>query len=158
MYQPQGVWEKLNVSSLSYKIGSLEFAPSYLQAGAIIFLSFLLILTLARLRHIYIHWSLGKTSMSMIFWGFLLAVVVEGFLLIGGRTLFTEILGWKSAPKPISNLLDIGRKKVVSVLGVTDEIPTSNAEMKPSLEELTNQYKSLTKDEARRFRENICSP
>lgn len=158
MYQPQGVWEKLNVSSLSYKIGSLEFAPSYLQAGAIIFLSFLLILTLARLRHIYIHWSLGKTSMSMIFWGFLLAVVVEGFLLIGGRTLFTEILGWKSAPKPISNLLDIGRKKVVSVLGVTDEIPTSSAEMKPSLEELTNQYKSLTKDEARRFRENICSP
>ena len=94
----------------------------------------------------------------MIFWGFILAVIVEGFLLIGGRTLFTEILGWKNAPKPISTLLDMGRNKVISVLGITDEIPTSNAKGKPGVDDLINQYKTLPEDEALKFRKSICLP
>jgi len=158
MQQIQDMWEKAITPGLSYKFGSINFSPSYVQAAAIVFLLFLLILTIARIRHLYIHWSLGKSSMSMIFWGFILAVIVEGFLLIGGRTLFTEILGWKNVPKPISNFLDIGRNKVISVLGITDEISTSNAKEKPKVNDLIDQYKALPENDALEFRKNICLP
>ena len=158
MQQIQNVWSKALAPSLNYKFGNINFSPSYVQAAAIVFLLFLLVLTIARVRYLYIHWSLGKSSLSMIFWGFILAVIVEGFLLIGGRTLFTEILGWKNAPKPISTLLDMGRNKVISVLGITDEIPTSNAKGKPGVDDLINQYKTLPEDEALKFRKSICLP
>ena len=158
MQQIQDVWKKAITPSLSYKFGNINFSPSYIQAAAIVFLLFLLVLAIARIRYLYIHWSLGKSSLSMIFWGFILAVIVEGFLLIGGRTLFTEILGWENAPKPISTLLDMGRNKVISVLGITDEIPTSNAKEKPNVDDLIDQYKSLPENEALEFRKNICLP
>ena len=158
MQQIQDVWKKAITPSLSYKFGNINFSPSYIQAAAIVFLLFLLVLAIARIRYLYIHWSLGKSSLSMIFWGFILAVIVEGFLLIGGRTLFTEILGWENAPKPISTLLDMGRNKIISVLGVTDEIPTSNAKEKPNVDDLIDQYMSLPENEALEFRKNICLP
>jgi len=158
MQQIQGIWKKAVAPSLSYKFGSVNFSPSYVQAAAIVFLLFLLVLTIARIRYLYVHWSLGKSSLSMMFWGFVLAVIIEGFLLVGGRTLFTEILGWDNAPKPISTILDMGRSKVISVLGITDEIPTSNAEERPNVGDLINQYKALPENEALEFRKNICLP
>lgn len=93
----------------------------------------------------------------MIFWGFLLAIIVEGFLLIGGRTMFTEILGWKNAPKPISTLLDAGRAKLVAVLGVTDEIPESVASAPRSYQNIISDYQSLSPKDAEMVRSFVCS-
>src|SRR4030067_1963214 len=103
----------LNKSIGTYNIKGIYIEPTYWQAFAIVFLLFLLVLTFARLRHLYVHWSVSKPAVSFIFYGFLLALVVEGFLIISGRTLFTEILGWKNAPKPVSTILDAGRVKLV---------------------------------------------
>jgi len=94
----------------------------------------------------------------MLFWGFLLALILEGFLILSGRTLFTEIVGWKNAPKPILNALDAGRNKLVDVLGVTDQIPTSTAREDPTLYDVISDFQSLSPDEAEKIRSMICQP
>lgn len=119
---------------------------------------FLLVLTLARLRYMFINWSFGKSAVAMLFWGFLLALILEGFLIIGGRTLFTEILGWEKTPEPILNAVDIGRNRLVDILGVTDEIPTSTAGENPNLNDVISDFQNLSPDEAEEMRSMICQP
>lgn len=154
----QQISQKTSVSTLNFNLGEFQFSPSYIQAAAIIFLLFLLVLTFARLRRMLVHWSLGKSGVAMLFWGFLLALILEGFLILGGRTLFTEIVGWKNAPKPILNVLDAGRDKLVDVLGVTDQIPISTAHEDPTLQGVISDFQSLSSDEAEEVRSTICRP
>ena len=144
--------------TFSFQVRGWQIEPTYWQAAAIVFLLFLLVITLARVRFLFLHWSLGKQNISMIFWGFLLALIVEGFLLIGGRTIFTEILGWKNAPKPISTALDAGRAKLVTVLGMTDEIPTSNANEPSTYQSVLDDYQSLSEHDAQMAKDFICRP
>jgi len=59
--------------------------------------------------------SLGAISIGLLkcpFWnyfGFLLALILEGFLLIGGKTILTSVLGLENPPAPISIALDAGK-------------------------------------------------
>lgn len=111
--------------TMDFKLpGGFVFAPSYLQAGLIVLLLFLLILTLGSLRHRYNNWTMGGVMPGVTF-GFLLAIFIEALLVAGGSTLFISVLGWKNAPKPISNVLDSGKTKLVDVLGESDQHPSS---------------------------------
>ena len=148
----------INKSFGVYNIKGIYFEPTYWMAGTIVLLIFLLIFTIARIRYLYVHWNLGKPSMSMLFWGFFLAFIVEGFLVISGRTLFTEILGWENAPKPISTIIDIGRKKLSDVLGAEDEV-SSNPDTKiASPEGILSSYEDLSSEDASKVRAAICEP
>lgn len=140
----------LNTSWGIYEIKGIYVEPRYWMAIALIVLAFLLLFTLARLRYLYVHWSFGKQSISMVFWGFILALIVEGFFLVFGKTLFTEILGWRSAPKPISTIMDIGRNKFVDVLGKSDEYK------KPTVTEVVNKFLDLNDDQAQEAKKFIC--
>ena len=147
---------KFLTKTFSFSLGKFDLSPQYWTVLAIIFLLFLLVLTLARLRYMYIHWSIAKPSLAMIFWGFLLAIIIEGFFLISGRTLLTEILGWENAPKPISTALDAGRAKLVNVLGVTKQIPVSHAGEAPTYSSVISDYETLSSSEAEEVRLKIC--
>jgi len=152
------LWEIINKSFGSYNIKGLYIEPTYWQAGAIIILIFFLLFTLARLRFLYVHWSLGHHALAMFFWGFLLALIIEGFLIIGGRTMLTEVIGWKNVPKPIGTALDAGRAKLVDVLGVTDEIPQSKAGQKPSYQSVVSDFQSLSPEDSDMVKSFICQP
>jgi len=89
--------------------------------------------------------------------GFFLALIIEGFMLIGGKTFLSEILGWKNPPKPISKLLDVGRQKMVNVLGINQEIPASDAANLNS-DDLINLYQSLPSSEAKKVKDSVCKP
>jgi hypothetical protein len=143
--------------TLNYKMGNFYFSPSYLQAGLIIFLLFLLVLTFARLRRLYLQWSL-KGALSMLFIGFFTALIIEGFFLIGGRTMFTELLGWKNPPKPISVALDAGREKLVKVLGVSSQIPSSKASEPLTAGKLLEFFAGLSASDQRAVKTIICKP
>jgi len=86
--------------------------PSYIQAAAIIFLFFLLVLMLGQFRKRLLDWHM-KGFVPGIAFGFIIAMLLEGFLIIGGRTALTEILGWKNPPRPVASALDAGRDKLV---------------------------------------------
>ncbi|OGM04012.1 hypothetical protein A2112_01165 [Candidatus Woesebacteria bacterium GWA1_42_12] len=140
--------------TFDFNLGSLTFSPTYVIAGAIVFLLFLLVLTLAQVRRHLLNWSI-KGGIFGISLGFLLALIFEGFLLIGGRTIITEFLGWKNAPKPIVNILDAGRAKLVKVLGVTDEIPVSSAKNYSS-DEVLDAFQSLSPKDQDKVRGMVC--
>jgi len=141
----------------SLNIGNFTISPSYLQAGAIIFLIFILLLSMANLRRHFLNWSI-KGSIFGIFWGFILALILEGFLIIGGRTALTEIIGWKDAPKPLVNLLDKGREKLVEVLGITAPVPESYAEKNKSYLDVLNDFRKLNVNESEKVKNAICKP
>lgn len=143
--------------TFSLKLGSLDISPTYWQAAAIVFLLFLLVLTLARLRRLFIKWSFSGWH-AWFFMGFLLALVLEGFFIIAGRTVVTELLGWKNPPKPISTALNAGREKLITVLGVTDEIPASVADEPANYSSVISDFQSLSPAEAEKARSFICRP
>lgn len=148
--------EKLPSGTFNFKLGGIEFAPTYWTAIAIVVLLFLLILVLAQVRRHFIDWS-AKGALFGLFFGFILALILEGFLIIGGKTAITELLGWKNAPKPLMVALDAGRQKLIGVLGVSDEIPSSlAAEEKPK--DLLELIENLPPEEEKFLREFLCKP
>ena len=143
--------------TFNFKVGQVNIAPTYWQAAAIVFLLFLLVLTLARMRYLFVHWSLGKSAIAMLFWGFLLALIVEGFMLIGGKTLLTELIGWKNPPKPISTALDSGRTKLINVLGEDDEVEFSTLPAS-TYSSVVENFQLLSSSEKEKARSFICEP
>jgi len=146
----------LNRSFGTYTVKGLEIEPTFWQAGAIVILIFLLVFTLARLRYIYVHWNLSSTSFSFLFYGFLLALLLEGFLIISGRTFFTATLGWKDAPKPISTFIELGRNKMIQVLGAQTQVPDSVAKQNPTAKSVVSDFSSLSGYEAKKVKNQIC--
>ncbi|MBU0998409.1 hypothetical protein KJ570_02690 [Patescibacteria group bacterium] len=142
---------------LNFNIGSFSISPSYIQAGAIFFLLFILVLSLANLRRHFFKWSV-KGSIFGIFMGFILALILEGFLIIGGKTVLTEIVGWKNAPKPLVNLLDAGRNKLVEVLGISAPIPESFATKEKTSLDILDEFRKLNVTEANKVKSVICKP
>lgn len=106
-------------SNLKLQIGHITVSPGVLQAGVIILLVFLLLLVMARITRTYISWY----TSGWYIWvglGFLAAIIIEGFFVVSGSTVFTAVLGWKGAPKPIQVAVDAGRTKLIDVLGAQD--------------------------------------
>lgn len=143
--------------SFQFNLGNLNVSTSYVQAGVIIVLLFLLVLSLASFRRHLLGWSI-KGAFFGLFFGFLLALIFEGLLIVGGRTAITELVGWKNAPKPIQTVLDAGRNKLVQVLGVSQEIPSSVAKENPTVEDAINIFQSLDPSESSKVRQMICEP
>ena len=135
--------------------GGIAF--NYIQAILIVVLLFLLIYTFGHLRHTYVGWSIKGIAPGFAF-GFVVAILLEGLFLIGGKTLFTQVLGWKTAPKPISNVLDASREKIVDVLGAENQIPTSNASEPQTVEEIISTVKTMDENEQNKVNELLCSP
>ena len=131
-------------------LGKFSFSPSYIQVGTILLLLFILVLSLAQLRRHFVDWSF-KGAVFGLFFGFLLALVLEGFLIIGGKTAITQVLGWKDAPKPIANLLEVGRDKLIQVLG-------TKTKLNPTFDDAVSFFQSLNPTDAQKFKNFICKP
>src|SRR3989344_3384856 len=141
--------------SFDLNLGKFSLPVTYLEAGAVVFLLFLLGLTIAPVPRHYLSWSL-KGGLFGIFFGFLLALILERFLLIGGRTALTEALGWKNAPKPIQIALDSGRSKLVQVLGIKNQIPTSVAKENATVQSTIQTLQSLNPADMKKVKNLLC--
>lgn len=138
-------------------VSNISISQGYLKAGLIVVLTFLAVLLFGYIRKYFVKSSIDGVFLG-IFFGFLLTLLLEGFLLIAGRTAITEILGWKNAPKPVARALDLGREKLVNVLGVTDEIPASYASADLTTDEVLNSLQSLDPDEIKKIKAIMCIP
>jgi hypothetical protein len=144
---------------LNLNLGKFSFSPSYIQVGLILLLLFVLVLTLAQLRRHFVDWSI-KGALFGLFFGFLLALILEGFLVIGGKTAITQVLGWKEAPKPIASLLEMGKGELIKVLGEQIEvtIPAAVAKLNPTFSDGVTFFQSLNPAEAQKLKNFICKP
>lgn len=143
--------------TFTLNLGKFSIPVPYWQAGAIIFLLFLLILVMANFRKHYVDWSL-KGGIVGIFFGFLLALILEGFLLIGGKTALTEVLGWKNPPAPLAQVLDAGRSQLIQVLGITAPIPSSYAKENITIQNAVNALQNLSPNDLKQVKNILCSP
>ena len=94
----------------------------------------------------------------MFFWGFVITLILEGFFILSGRTILTEVLGWKNAPKPISVALDAGRNRLRNVLGKQDEIPSSEAKSLPTSQDVILDYQVLPQSQMEEVKDFVCKP
>ncbi len=140
----QVLWQKI----LDF-ISNFSVAPTYIQAGAVVVLLFLLVMSMAQFRHHFVKWSM-KGGIIGLFFGILLTLILEGFLLVNGHTAITSLLGWKNAPKPISTALDLGKEKLTNVLGMETNNPTSTDAIKI--------LQSLNPAEIKKVKTIICEP
>lgn len=138
-------------------VSSIDISQGYFKAALVVLLVFLAVLVFGYIRKYFVGSTIDGIFLG-IFFGFLLTLILEGFLLIAGRTAVTEMLGWKNAPKPIMTALDLGREKLVNVLGVSDEIPSSYAGEDPTTDEALNVLQSLNPDEIKKIKAIICIP
>lgn len=134
----------------NFNLGEISFSPSYIQAGVVVVLLFILVLMLAQLRRHFVDWSV-KGALFGLFFGFLLALILEGFLIIGGKTAITQVLGWKDAPKPLADILELGRSKLIQVLG-------AKTKLNPTFGDGVTFFQSLNPSEAQKLKNFICKP
>lgn len=142
----------------SFTVYGVDVYPTYWEAATIVLLIFLLIFTLARMRYLYVHWHLSKTSLAMMFWGFVLTVILEGFLWLSGRTVLTTMLGWKNPPKPVAATLTTGREHLREVLGETAEIDSAKAKDPPTYQSVVFDYKELSDSDKETVQKFVCKP
>lgn len=128
---------------------NISLAPTYIQAGAIVVLLFLLVVSLAQFRHHFVKWSLKGGIIGLLF-GIILTLLVEGFLLVNGHTILTSVFGWKTAPKPISTALDLGKDKLTEVLGEENNNQSSM--------DVITIMQTLNPVEVKKVKSIICEP
>jgi hypothetical protein len=148
---------KLLSENLNLKLFSFPVSSATIKVAGIIFLLFLLVLSFAQIRRHFLRWSF-KGALFGLFFGFLLAFILEGFLIIGGKTALTEVLGWKDAPKPLQVALDTGRGKLIQVLGVQDQIPASVAKENTTVQGALEALQSLNPSDMKKVKSLICTP
>ena len=146
---------KIPTGSFQFNLGKFSLPIPYWQAIAVVALVFFLIMLLAKFRRHYVDWSL-KGAVFGIFFGFLLALILEGFLIIGGRTAITSVLGWKNPPKAVANVLDLGKDKLIQVLGVSTTIPSSFAKDSVSVQSAVETLQSLNPEEREKVQSIFC--
>ncbi|MFC1625792.1 hypothetical protein ACFL1Q_02040 [Patescibacteria group bacterium] len=144
-------------NNFNLSLSDLSTNSNYIKVGIIVALLFLLVMSMAQVRRHFLKWGL-KGGVVGIFIGFLLALVLEGFLLVGGKTALTEFLGWKNPPKVLEVALDQGRDQLVQVLGVTDQIPQSSAKSTPTLNDAIDIMQNLNPSDSKAIRSLICQP
>jgi hypothetical protein len=152
MKLPSNLFETFTLS-----LGKFSLPVSYIQAIAIVALIFILVLLMAQFRRHLVERSF-QGGIVGLFFGFLLALILEGFLLIGGKTALTEVIGWKNAPKPISVALDLGRSKLIQVLGISTEIPSSIAKENTTIQTAVETLQSLNPTDMKKVKSLICQP
>jgi|GEM_PF-622451 len=135
--------------------GGFVFSPTYLQAGIVILCLFLFIFTFSLVQRHQTQLTI-KGVMPGIALGFTLALLIEAIFLVGGKTVITELLGWKNAPKPISNAIEISRSRFVEVLGINSTVPEGKAKEKFRAEELMQRYEELSNSEKENLKRLIC--
>ena len=137
-------------------VGNISIPIPYWQALIIVALVFVLIISLATFRRHRVDWSF-KGALFGIFFGFLLALFLEGFLILGGKTALTSVLGWKNAPPAITQALDAGRSELVKVLGVdTATIPSSFAKDNPTVQGAVQLLQNLNPTDTKTVRSIFC--
>lgn len=146
---------KIPSGHFDLNLGKFNLPVQYWQAIAIVVLLFVLVLLLAKFRRHAVDYSL-KGAVFGIFFGFLLALILEGFLIISGRTAITSVLGWKNPPKAVANVLDTGRDKLIQVLGISTTIPSSFAKDTVSVQNAIEVMQSLNPADTKKVKSIIC--
>lgn len=103
---------------MKFHLPAVKIGSNIFQALAVIALVIGLILVAAFLKRTFQKHEAHYGIWSGLVAGFVLALVLEGFLLMNSKSALTSILGTKSMPRPIQNVLDGAHKGLLDILKV----------------------------------------
>lgn len=146
---------KILTPKFNLHIGKFSMPIPYFEAFLIVLLVFVLILSFAQFRRHNINWSL-KGILFGTFFGFALALIIEGLLIIKGGTILTGVLGWKNAPAPISIALDAGRTKLTQVLGMSVASPSAIISVNPNVSSAIQILQNLSPNDVKNVKAILC--
>ena len=86
----------------------------------------------------------------------MLALIIEGFLIIKGGTILTGVLGWKNAPAPISVALDAGRAKLTQVLGANVGSPSAVLNGNSNVNNVIQILQNLNPNDVKNVKAILC--
>lgn len=122
------------------------------QVLSIIFLLFLLVIAMAMVRRHFLEFTVRGAGVGIVL-GFFLAIVLEGLLLMGGKTFLISTLGWENAPKPIQKTIDTARSEFIKVLGSKTDLEN---ECEKTVDSFVENLQKLTPSQAQQVRFQIC--
>jgi hypothetical protein len=67
-------------------------------------------------------------------------------------------LGWKNPPAPLANALDAGRSKLVQVLGIKSQIPSSFAKESSTVQGAVQLLQNLNPADTKKVKAIFCAP
>jgi len=70
----------------------------------------------------------------------------------------TSVLGWKNPPAPLADALDAGRTRLVQVLGIKSEIPSSFAMENTTVRGAIELLQNLNPADTKKVKSIICTP
>lgn len=146
---------KMSLGSFNLSLGEFFLPIPYWQAIAVVVLIFLLLFALALFRRHHVDWSLHGIVFG-VFLGFLLALILEGFLIIGGKTVITSVLGWKNPPPFVASVLDAGKDKLIQVLGTSVGIPSTFAKDNATVQGVVEILQNLNPDDSKKIKIIFC--
>jgi hypothetical protein len=146
---------KILAPRFNLNIGRFSLPVPYFEAFLVVLLVFVLILSFAQFRRHTVNWSF-KGIVFGTFFGFMLALIIEGFLIIKGGTILTSILGWTNAPAPISIALDAGRAKLTQVLGVSVKSPSSIVNENSNVSSAIQFLQNLNPNDIKNVKAILC--
>ena len=151
-------------SSLGISFGESSLRTLFILAGV-----FLLLVLLGLTRKHLLGYSF-KGGYAGFGLGVIFTLVIEILLLLGGRTLLTESLGWKDAPPALTETFDRGKEEVAKDLGVekasdleigfstASDSASSQRENFDNAESFLSSYQKLTPLEAGKVKSRVCAP
>jgi hypothetical protein len=146
---------KILTPRFNLNIGKFSMPVPYFEAFLVVFLIFVLILSFAQFRRHTVNWSI-KGIVFGTFFGFMLALIIEGFLIIKGGTILTGVLGWKNAPAPISVALDAGRAKLTQVLGANVGSPSAVLNGNSNVNNVIQILQNLNPNDVKNVKAILC--
>ncbi|MBI4058882.1 hypothetical protein HY404_01425 [Candidatus Microgenomates bacterium] len=145
------------VSSINQLTSFLDpfIAPQLKQAVLIIGGIFLVALLLGVTRHHMLEWSIKGAGFGILL-GVVLTLVVEGFLLVGGRTAVAEVLRNKNTPVAIRSFIQDNMMQLAQAIGSPPQV--LNAATSATSGEVVENFNNLSVKEQSKARTQICAP
>lgn len=126
------------------------------QAVVIIIGVFLITLVLGLARHHMLAWSIKGAGFGIVM-GAVLMLVLEGILLVGGKTAVGEIVKNTSTPENVRVFLQKNMSELASQIG-TEPGTLGAASEQTGPEVIISEFKNLESLEREKVQEAICKP
>lgn len=133
-------------------------APSVKQIGIIALGIFFFLLLFGLARHHMLEWSL-KGAYFGIFLGIILTLVIEAFLLVGGRTLIVAAVKNEKTPQVVRIFLQKNMMELAeSLAGEPKTLGAAGEQKTLSPNEVVNNFSLLSPNDQSRVQQRICAP
>lgn len=150
----------LQIYSFAYNLISqlgVSIPPGILQVALIGTGVFLFTLLLGLARHHMLAWSIKGAWFGFLL-GMVLLLILEGFLLVGGKTAISELVKNKRTPENVRVFLEKNMTELAQSLSNNPKALGASTKSGNPSASFVSQFENLPRGEQDAVKEEICQP